>query len=171
MEFEAVDEGVIGKILIAEGTEGVKVNTAIAVLLEEGEDVCSVRSCPCRRSCGPCCGKSTCRAAAPAAPSCPRQPRLARRHEDEADTCAKHCATACPKKCAATTRFLMGEEVAEYQGAYKISQGMLDEFGAKRVIDTPITEHGFAGIAVGAAFGGSAPDCGIHDLQLRHASD
>jgi pyruvate dehydrogenase E1 component beta subunit len=69
--------------------------------------------------------------------------------------CARRCATPWPRKCAATTTvFVMGEEVAEYQGAYKISQGLLDEFGAKRVIDTPITEHGFAGIGVGAAFGG-----------------
>ncbi len=65
----------------------------------------------------------------------------------------------------------MGEEVAEYQGAYKISQGMLDEFGPKRVIDTPITEHGFAGIAVGCGLWRSAPDRRVHDLQLRHAGD
>ena len=69
------------------------------------------------------------------------------------------------------TVFLMGEEVAEYQGAYKVSQGLLEEFGAKRVIDTPITEHGFAGLGVGAAFGGLAADRRVHDLQLRHAGD
>jgi pyruvate dehydrogenase E1 component beta subunit len=67
--------------------------------------------------------------------------------------------------------FLMGEEVAEYQGAYKISQGLLDEFGAKRVIDTPITEHGFAGIGCGRGVGGPQADCRVHDLQLRHAGD
>ena len=67
--------------------------------------------------------------------------------------------------------FLMGEEVAEYEGAYKITQGLLDEFGARRVIDTPITEHGFAGIGVGAAFGGLQADRRVHDLQLRHAGD
>ena len=67
--------------------------------------------------------------------------------------------------------FLMGEEVAQYQGAYKVSQGLLEEFGAKRVIDTPITEHGFAGLGVGAAFGGPEADRRVHDLQLRHAGD
>jgi pyruvate dehydrogenase E1 component beta subunit len=72
--------------------------------------------------------------------------------------CARRCATPWPKKCAATSRvFVMGEEVAEYQGAYKVTQGLLDEFGDRRVIDTPITEHGFAGIGVGAAFGGLRP--------------
>ena len=86
--------------------------------------------------------------------------------------CAKLCAMPWPKRCAATTNvFLMGEEVAEYQGAYKISQGLLEEFGVKRVIDTPITEHGFAGIGVGSAFGGLAPHRRVHDLQLRHAGD
>ena len=67
--------------------------------------------------------------------------------------------------------FLMGEEVAQYQGAYKISQGLLDEFGAKRVIDTPITEQGFAGIGVGAALAGLRADRRVHDLELRHAGD
>ncbi len=67
--------------------------------------------------------------------------------------------------------FLMGEEVAEYQGAYKVSQGLLQEFGAKRVIDTPITEHGFAGLGVGAAMAGLQADRRVHDLQLRHAGD
>ena len=67
--------------------------------------------------------------------------------------------------------FLMGEEVAQYQGAYKVSQGLLEEFGAGRVIDTPITEHGFAGLGVGAAFGGLAAHRRIHDLELRHAGD
>jgi pyruvate dehydrogenase E1 component beta subunit len=67
--------------------------------------------------------------------------------------------------------FVMGEEVAEYQGAYKVTQGLLQEFGARRVVDTPITEHGFAGLAVGAALRWPAPDRRVHDLQLRHAGD
>ena len=67
--------------------------------------------------------------------------------------------------------FVMGEEVAEYQGAYKVTQGLLDEFGAKRVIDTPITEYGFAGVGTGAAMGGLQADRRVHDFQLRHASD
>ena len=67
--------------------------------------------------------------------------------------------------------FVMGEEVAEYQGAYKVTQGLLQEFGDKRVIDTPITEHGFAGLGVGAAFAGLEADRRVHDLQLRHAGD
>ncbi|MFK7881079.1 pyruvate dehydrogenase complex E1 component subunit beta [Roseobacter sp.] len=167
MEFEAVDEGTIGKILIAEGTEGVKVNTAIAVLLEDGEDASAI---------------STVSASAPEAAA----PAAAARDEVPSSQVADTPAPAAPQTDSSPdwpggtvlkeqtvrealrdgmseemrrddTVFLMGEEVAEYQGAYKISQGMLDEFGDKRVIDTPITEHGFAGIATGAAFGGLRP--------------
>jgi pyruvate dehydrogenase E1 component beta subunit len=168
MEFEAVDEGVIGKIVVAEGTEGVKVNSPIAVLLEEGEDASAMDSA------GSTSNAPVEDAPAKTAPAAPKdQSRL------EADM-SKPQSNASPdwpegtEMVSMTVReaireamseemrrdedvFLMGEEVAEYQGAYKISQGMLDEFGAKRVIDTPITEHGFTGIAVGAAFGGLKP--------------
>ncbi|MDU9003881.1 pyruvate dehydrogenase complex E1 component subunit beta [Sedimentitalea todarodis] len=157
MEFEAVDEGIVGKLLVPEGTEGVKVNTAIAVLIEDGEEVDEAPT-----------------AKTPSEPAAPKQPdskpvaapepaptpepdwpdgtKLKQQTVREAlrDAMAEEMR-------ADDTVFLMGEEVAEYQGAYKISQGLLDEFGSKRVIDTPITEHGFAGVAVGAAFGGLRP--------------
>ncbi|MEO0929139.1 MAG: pyruvate dehydrogenase complex E1 component subunit beta [Pseudomonadota bacterium] len=160
MEFEAVDEGVVGKILIAEGTEGVKVNDVIAILVEDGEDVPETGAAP---------------APAPAAaeaPSTPAEPVAAAPAAVSIDTTPDWDADVEVKQTTVREAlrdamaeemrrdedvFLMGEEVAEYQGAYKISQGLLDEFGAKRVIDTPITEHGFAGIGVGAAFGGLKP--------------
>ncbi|WP_322888832.1 MULTISPECIES: pyruvate dehydrogenase complex E1 component subunit beta [unclassified Yoonia] len=169
MEFEAVDEGIIGKILIVEGTEGVKVNTAIAVLVEEGENADEV--------------PGQARDAADHAPASEPGPRADKEPPAKAPAVAKPAAPVAdvspdwaddvavkPTTVREALRdamaeemrrdpdvFLMGEEVAEYQGAYKISQGLLDEFGAKRVIDTPITEHGFAGIATGAAFGGLKP--------------
>jgi len=162
MEFEAVDEGVVGKILIAEGTEGVKVNTPIAIMLEEGEDASAADAAP-----------------APAAESTPeaapaekaKAPAAAKSFDAPAhspdtpegttfksQTVREALRDAMAEEMRRSENvFLMGEEVAEYQGAYKISQGLLDEFGAKRVIDTPITEHGFAGLAIGAAFGGLNP--------------
>ncbi|MEY4238040.1 MAG: hypothetical protein RL339_641 [Pseudomonadota bacterium] len=155
MEFEAVDEGVIGKILVPEGTEGVKVGTVIAVIGGEGEAV----SAP----------------AAAAAPAqiAPVQPAPAQRSvsvplaadpEVQAGTNMKTVTVrealrdAMAEEMRRDSRvFVMGEEVAEYQGAYKVTQGLLEEFGAKRVIDTPITEYGFAGIGTGAAMGGLRP--------------
>ncbi len=158
MEVEAVDEGVIGKILVAEGTEGVKVNTIIAWLLEDGEDTSFI--------------------------DVPAAQAASSKNDDIGDTVPSRHATSTTAFVAendyrgptveVTVRealrdamaeemrrdsrvFLMGEEVAEYQGAYKVSQGLLDEFGAKRVIDTPITEHGFAGLGTGAAFAGLRP--------------
>ncbi|MEM7596698.1 MAG: pyruvate dehydrogenase complex E1 component subunit beta [Pseudomonadota bacterium] len=166
MEFEAVDEGVIGKILIPEGTEAVKVNTPIAVLLEEGESADNIApSAPAQ--------PSTAETAAPAADEAPTAPATAAAPQPvTADTSldwpdgtemksvtvreALNSAMA-EEMRRDDTVFIMGEEVAEYQGAYKITQGLLDEFGAKRVVDTPITEHGFAGIGVGAAWGGLKP--------------
>jgi len=156
MEFEAVDEGVVGEILVAEGTDGVKVGTVIATMQNEGEAV-------------------------PAAPA--EHPIEQTRAERTADTPAPQPAEELPSPAAPTAAvggqtltlrealrdamaeemraddrvFVMGEEVAEYQGAYKVTQGLLDEFGARRVIDTPITEHGFAGIGAGAAMGGLRP--------------
>ncbi|WP_323041915.1 pyruvate dehydrogenase complex E1 component subunit beta [Gemmobacter sp.] len=160
MEFEAVDEGTIGKILIAEGTQGVKVNTPIAVLVAEGES--AEVSAP---------------AAAPAAAPAPAAPAPKAPATPAAPVAVKDVAPDYPAGTPTKTMtvrealreamaeemrgdptvFLMGEEVGEYQGAYKISQGLLDEFGARRVIDTPITEHGFAGIGVGASWGGLKP--------------
>ncbi|MGE3246123.1 MAG: pyruvate dehydrogenase complex E1 component subunit beta [Beijerinckiaceae bacterium] len=166
MEVEAVDEGVLAKILIADGTENVAVNTPIAVITADGEDA----------------DASAPAAAAEAAPA-------GESPEASADTGGKSAAAPAPAAVAIapdtdipagtamvsqTVRealrdamaeemrrdgdvFVMGEEVAEYQGAYKVTQGLLQEFGAKRVIDTPITEHGFAGVAVGAALSGLRP--------------
>ena len=161
MEFEAVDEGIIGKILIAEGTEGVKVNTAIAILVEEGEEVPAAGAAPAAEA--PATAEPA-PLAAPAVSTEPAAPEADLSPDWDADVETKPTTVreALRDAMAEEMRndenvFLMGEEVAEYQGAYKISQGLLDEFGAKRVIDTPITEHGFAGIATGAAFGGLKP--------------
>jgi len=161
MEFEAVDEGIIGKILIAEGTEGVKVNTAIAILVEEGEDVPAAGAAPAADAPA---ADAPAPLAAPAVSTSPAAPEVDATPDWPADVETKPTTVreALRDAMAEEMRndenvFLMGEEVAEYQGAYKISQGLLDEFGAKRVIDTPITEHGFAGIATGAAFGGLKP--------------
>ena len=175
MEVEAVDEGTVGQITVAEGTENVKVNAVIAVLVEDGESVDAVPVPAASEEAEP----------APAA----AEPEAA--SETPATPAASATATAAPQPIAFTPAsdpdipagtemvsitvrealrdamaeemradedvFVMGEEVAEYQGAYKITQGLLDEFGAKRVIDTPITEHGFAGIGVGAAMAGLKP--------------
>jgi pyruvate dehydrogenase E1 component beta subunit len=166
MEVEAVDEGVLAKILIPEGTENVKVNAVIAVLAEDGEDASSVEAKP---------------AAAPPEP----QPAT---HDEPAEPAHAVAAPDAPVAAVLTdpsipegtsftdttvrdalrdamaeemrrddTVFVMGEEVAEYQGAYKVTRELLQEFGARRVVDTPITEHGFAGLGVGAAFGGLKP--------------
>ncbi|TBX15540.1 pyruvate dehydrogenase complex E1 component subunit beta [Nioella sediminis] len=164
MEFEAVDEGVMGPILVAEGTEGVKVNTAIAVLLEEGEDA-SAAPAPAAAApeAAPAAEEAPAPAAAPAAAAAPvvsvnLEPDYPEGTEMKTQTVREALRDGMAEEMRRDdTVFLMGEEVAEYQGAYKISQGMLDEFGSKRVIDTPITEHGFAGIATGAAFGGLRP--------------
>ncbi|MFC3072784.1 pyruvate dehydrogenase complex E1 component subunit beta [Shinella pollutisoli] len=171
MEVEAVDEGVIGKILIPAGSEAVKVNTPIAVLLQDGESADAM--------------------AAPKAAE--KQPEAATPKVEEAEKPTQQGSASAPvpaapkgevaadpdipagtEMVATTVRealrdamaeemrrdgdvFVMGEEVAEYQGAYKITQGLLQEFGARRVIDTPITEHGFAGVGVGAAMTGLKP--------------
>ncbi|MEM9239349.1 MAG: pyruvate dehydrogenase complex E1 component subunit beta [Pseudomonadota bacterium] len=162
MEFEAVDEGVIGKILVAEGTEAVKVNTPIALLLEDGESADDVSSAPAEAE-APAPAIAEAPASAPATPA-PADP-VADTSPDWPDGTEMKTMTVREALNSAMaeemrldeTVFIMGEEVAEYQGAYKITQGLLDEFGAKRVVDTPITEHGFAGIGVGAAWGGLKP--------------
>jgi pyruvate dehydrogenase E1 component beta subunit len=177
MEVEAVDEGRLGKILVPEGTEGVKVNTPIAVILGEGEDAST--------------------ASAPKKAETKEPPKTEERSKPAEDKPAKSGNGGKPVSVLQTLPkaeppqdspevpegtemveqtvrealrdamaeemrrdgdvFVMGEEVAEYQGAYKVTQGLLDEFGPRRVIDTPITEHGFAGLGVGAAFAGLRP--------------
>ncbi len=167
MEFEAVDEGTIGKILIEAGTEGVKVNTAIAVLLEEGESADDISSTPKQdaktesKSSETSEPKSDSPKAVPAqaaAPKPDRSPDWPEGTETKKQTMREALNEAMAEEMRRDGDvFIMGEEVAEYQGAYKITQNLLQEFGDKRVIDTPITEHGFAGIGVGAAFGGLRP--------------
>jgi pyruvate dehydrogenase E1 component beta subunit len=184
MEVETIDDGTVGRLLIAEGAEGVPVNQVIALLLEDGEDASALDGA----------------AASAAAGAAPAAPQPAASEQPAAPAPAKPAAVApvaAPAAVAVARRavapaapgaepewtgatvtltvrealrdamaeemrrddtvFLMGEEVAEYQGAYKVSQGLLDEFGARRVIDTPITEHGFTGIGVGAAMHGLRP--------------
>lgn len=167
MEVEAVDEGVLAKILIAAGTDNVKVNTPIAVVTEAGEaldmsKLAASNSNPAPAAAEPlpvgpaagCCVPQT--PVQPAAPVAPAE------KEWSGPTLKQTVREAIRDGMAEEMRrdptvILMGEEVAEYDGAYKVSQGLLKEFGADRIIDTPITEMGFAGIGVGAAFGGLTP--------------
>jgi pyruvate dehydrogenase E1 component beta subunit len=169
MEFEAVDEGTMGKILVAEGTEGVKVNTPIAVLVEEGEsaeDIETGSASTAGSTSQEAAAKSAsderpsppAQAPAPAQPAAPAEPDWPEGTEMKPMTVREALREAMAEEMRADdTVFLMGEEVGEYQGAYKISQGLLDEFGARRVVDTPITEMGFTGLAVGSAWGGLRP--------------
>ncbi|MEA2756404.1 MAG: pyruvate dehydrogenase component beta subunit [Aliidongia sp.] len=156
MEVEAVDEGKLGKILVPEGTENVAVNTPIALLLEEGESADATATAPSPAAPPP---KQAAPATVPAAPISappPVEPEWSGKSIKQTVREALRDAMA-EEMRRDDSVFLMGEEVAEYQGAYKVSQGLLDEFGARRVIDTPITEHGFAGLGVGAAFTGLRP--------------
>jgi pyruvate dehydrogenase E1 component beta subunit len=159
MEIEATEDGIIGKLLIEEGQENVKVNVSIAIILEEGEDINNTNI--------------------EISSSDDIEPEinlkseekivtdiLPKKHENSAEkdinpkeiTVREALRDAMAEEMRTDKNvFLMGEEVAEYQGAYKISQGLLEEFGDSRVIDTPITEHGFTGLGVGAAFGGLHP--------------
>jgi len=162
MEVEAIDEGTLGKILVAEGTEGVAVNTPIAVILEEGEDASAADTVA--PAAAPAAEATPEPASAPAsaAVAAPAETAVAPEPEYTGSTSTLTVREALRDAMAEEMRaddsvFLMGEEVAQYQGAYKVSQGLLDEFGDNRVIDTPITEHGFAGLGVGAAFGGLKP--------------
>jgi len=163
MEVEAVDEGTIGKILVAEGTEGVAVNTPIALLLEDGEDAASLEA-PAAAAAAPAPAAAPTPNGADVAPAAaaPIEAPPPAEAEWTGPTVTLTVREALRDAMAEEMRttpevFLMGEEVAEYQGAYKVSQGLLEEFGAKRVIDTPITEHGFTGLSVGAAFMGLRP--------------
>ena len=159
MEFEAVDEGIIGKLLISDGTSAVVVNSVIAVLLEDGESL-SDAAAP-STALAPALVEEA--ASSPAKVQSPTQANIVEQDLPEGTIFKTQTVREAIREAMSEEMrrdqsvYLMGEEVAEYQGAYKISQGMLDEFGTKRVIDTPITEHGFAGIAVGAAFGGLKP--------------
>ncbi len=178
MEVEAVDEGVIGKLLVAAGTENVKVNAPIAVLLQDGESASDIGSSAAPKAeakadadtpaatAGDAGGKA--REAAEEAPAAkvPAAPKV-EAASDPAIPAGTEMVTMTVREAlrdamaeemrANPDVFVMGEEVAEYQGAYKVTQGLLQEFGPKRVIDTPITEHGFAGIGVGAAMAGLRP--------------
>ncbi|MDA9243726.1 pyruvate dehydrogenase complex E1 component subunit beta, partial [Amylibacter sp.] len=165
MEFEVVDEGIIGKILVSEGTENIAVNTAIAILLEDGENLSNEKIEQ------PSNEKKVTIDISDNIENVEITPNIAKssfsnilsEEIPEGTTFTPTTVRDALRDAMAEEMrsnenvFLMGEEVAEYEGAYKVSQGLLEEFGDKRVIDTPITEHGFAGIAVGAAFGGLNP--------------
>jgi len=160
MEVEAVDEGTLGKILVAEGAEDVAVNTPIAVILSDGESASDIDDA------APAAERAPEPEAAPAeASEAPTAPVAAARPAEvdyDGATVEMTVREALRDGMAEEMRrddkvFLMGEEVAQYQGAYKVSQGLLEEFGERRVIDTPITEQGFAGLGVGAAYHGLRP--------------
>ena len=179
MEVEAVDEGVLAKIVIPEGTDHVPINTPIAVIAENGEDVREVeakrRPAPPQAKASeakapeppdqgeePTPPRPTIRDGAVAAPPRPAPAPAADPGEYTGETVTQTVREALRDAIAEEMRrdnsvFLLGEEVAEYQGAYKVSQGLLQEFGPRRVIDTPITEQGFAGLGIGAAFAGLRP--------------
>ncbi|MDO6965707.1 pyruvate dehydrogenase complex E1 component subunit beta [Rhizobium alvei] len=163
MEVEAVDEGTIGKILVAAGTENVKVNTPIAVLLQEGESASDAVAPKAAAKVEDAPTKAEPAAAAAPVPAAPKaetvtDPAIPAGTEMVQMTVREALRDAMAEEMRADPDvFVMGEEVAEYQGAYKVTQGLLQEFGPKRVIDTPITEHGFAGVGVGAAMAGLKP--------------
>jgi len=170
MEVEAVDEGTIAKIVVDAGTEGVKVNALIAVLAEEGEDVSAAASsggsapAPATQAEAPSSEPTEAPAASAAVPAQPiavevaSDPDIPEGTEMVSMTVREALNSAMAEEMRTDKDvFIMGEEVAEYQGAYKITQNLLEEFGPKRVIDTPITEHGFAGVGVGAAMTGLKP--------------
>jgi pyruvate dehydrogenase E1 component subunit beta len=175
MEVEAVDEGTLGKILVPAGTADVAVNTPIALILSDGEDESAINGAR-----QPVRSQKAAEAAPPPAQAKTEEPAVARAPEPAASPAPAVAAEAEPDVPAGTEManitvrealrdamaeemrrdpdvLVIGEEVAEYQGAYKVTQGLLQEFGAKRVVDTPITEHGFAGLGVGAAFAGLKP--------------
>ena len=168
MEVEAVDEGILSKILVPEGTENVKVNTPIAVIGEDDAKP-AAEAAPAKQPAGEKQeAKEEKKPAEPVASKAPAGAHVALPEAKDTDipegtemvsmTVREAIRQAMSEEMRRDKGvFLMGEEVGQYQGAYKISQGMLDEFGPERVVDTPITEHGFAGIGVGAAFAGLRP--------------
>src|ERR1700751_6096624 len=185
MEVEAVDEGTLGKILVPEGTADVAVNTPIAMILAEGEDAAALmdgkQAAKQAKAEQPSGQEKAAESAAPAQkPQAPKQAetpapaRTGTAKPPSAEIMPEPEVPAGTELVSMTMRealrdamakemrrdpdvFVMGEEVAEYQGAYKVTQGLLDEFGARRVIDTPITEHGFTGVGIGAALAGLKP--------------
>ncbi|MFM2271979.1 MAG: hypothetical protein RL702_1044 [Pseudomonadota bacterium] len=159
MEFEAVDEGVIGKILVPEGTENVKVGTVIAVIGEDGEAAAAQPvAAPAAAAEAPAAQAPAAAPVKPAAQPRAADPVVPAGTNMKVVTVREALRDAMAEEMRRDSRvFVMGEEVAQYQGAYKVTQGLLDEFGPKRVIDTPITEYGFAGIGTGAAMGGLRP--------------
>lgn len=165
MEFEVVDEGIIGKILVSEGTENIAVNTAIAILLEDGENLSNEKIEEPSNETKVTIDISDNIENVEITPNIAKSSfsNIVSEEIPEGTTFTPTTVRDALRDAMAEEMrsnenvFLMGEEVAEYEGAYKVSQGLLEEFGDKRVIDTPITEHGFAGIAVGAAFGGLNP--------------
>ena len=168
MEFEAIDEGVISKILVAEGTDGVAVGTVIAEMTgeDEGDSEAKAPQTPKTETANPSEEQKSEEPSSPEimneAPAAPisrsDDPDIPDGTEMTTLTVREALRDAMAEEMRKDdTVFVIGEEVAEYQGAYKVTQGLLDEFGDKRVIDTPITEHGFAGIGAGAAMGGLKP--------------
>lgn len=169
MEVESVDEGTVTEILVPEGTEGVKVNTPIALVLAEGESAGAAAAPVAETALEPAEAPVAVVQQAektPAGPSAPAAPKFEAQSDPDlpadVEMVEMTVRQALNEAMAEELRrdkdvFVMGEEVAEYQGAYKITQGLLQEFGPQRIIDTPITEHGFAGLAVGAAFAGLKP--------------
>src|SRR5712671_5762090 len=181
MEVEATDEGTLGKILIPEGTADVAVNTPIATILADGESAADLgkASAPAKQEKAAESAPAEAKAETPAPKETPAS-KSGGGEEKKAPAAPKAVAEPDPEVPEGTAMvtmtirealrdamaeemrrdadvFIMGEEVAEYQGAYKVSQGLLQEFGERRVIDTPITEHGFAGLGIGAAFDGLKP--------------
>ena len=159
MEFEAVDEGIIGKILVSEGSEGIKVNSPIAILIEDGEKISEKDILEASHQDMESADSNT---VEPKSRPATTEIVMETEWTDATNVKQQTVREALRDAMAEELRrdenvFLMGEEVAEYQGAYKVSQGLLEEFGSKRIIDTPITEHGFAGIATGASFAGLRP--------------
>ena len=159
MEFEAVDEGTIGKILIPEGSEGIKVNSPIAILIEDGEKISEKEILEVSHQDVLSADTNTVEPKSrPATTELVIETEWTDATKVKQQTVREALRDAMAEELRRDeTVFLMGEEVAEYQGAYKVSQGLLEEFGSKRIIDTPITEHGFAGIATGASFAGLRP--------------
>jgi pyruvate dehydrogenase E1 component beta subunit len=165
MEVEAVDEGILAKIMVPEGSDGVKVNTPIAVIAEAGEklDMSKLAASPLPNP-PPQAGEGTIKLVSPSpSPASAGEGRGGGAASEWSGPTLKQTVREALRDGMAEemrrdkTVFLMGEEVAEYDGAYKVSQGLLKEFGPDRIVDTPITEMGFAGIGVGAAFGGLTP--------------
>ena len=159
MEFEAVDEGTIGKILVSEGSEGIKVNSPIAILIEDGEKISEKEILEVSHQDVVSADTNTVEPKSrPATTELVIETEWTDATKVKQQTVREALRDAMAEELRRDENvFLMGEEVAEYQGAYKVSQGLLEEFGSKRIIDTPITEHGFAGIATGASFAGLRP--------------